>query len=66
MIRLLLVPLYPRRRAPALPRIYGSLTLRTLRAVIRVLRPHDGAFRDAVDRGVLHTMLSFVPFLPLP
>jgi hypothetical protein len=42
------------------------MTMRTMRAAIAVLRPHEGIFECSVDAAVLHTTLSFVPYLSLP
>jgi len=51
---------------PPLPRTYGPTTMRVLRAAIAVLRPSHGIFARPVDDGVLRTMLTFVPYLPVP
>ncbi len=54
----------PTSRPPALPRLYGGLALRTLRAAIATLRPARGKFSATRDEAVLATALGFIPYLP--
>ncbi len=54
----------PTSRPPALPRLYGGLVLRTLRAAIATLRPVRGKFSATRDEAVLETALGFIPYLP--
>ena len=49
-----------------LPTGFGRRSLRTLRAVVRVVRPREGIYERTGDDAVLRVCLSFVPYMPAP
>jgi hypothetical protein len=59
-------PPTPGRADLPLPRVYGRRTLATFSRLIDTLCPPADVFPRPATERVLGTVLSFIPFLPLP